>query len=118
MLENKSILITYMSIALLFVQLSGLHLHVGVDSLDSSSHISKLHGLDDDEHDHGIETEVDLFEVNSSTYKLVHLFLLAVFIIVAVNLATRLYIPPPSNRTLYRRLDFWRPILRAPPISH
>lgn len=100
------------------MQLSGLHLHVDVGSPDSSSHISKLHGLDDDGHDHGTETEVDLFEVSSSAYKLVHLFLLTTFIIVAVNLATRLNIPPPSYQSLYRRLNYWRPILRAPPISH
>jgi hypothetical protein len=118
MFVNKFNLVIYMCITLLFTQWSGLHIHIDMDSLDSSSHISKLHGFDVDEHDHGSEVDVELQELSSSVYKLIHLFVLVVFIIVAANLFAWSIIPPPSKLPFYRRLDYWRPILRAPPIPN
>lgn len=111
-------LIIYMCIALLSVQWSGLHLHVDMDAHDSSSHISKLHGFDADKHDHESDVDVQLFDLSSSWYKLIQYFILATLILYAASLFSRVNLPPPSKHYCYNKYHFFRPILRAPPLSH
>jgi hypothetical protein len=100
------------------MQWSGAHLHVDIGSQDSSLHIFKLHGLDLDSHEHDTEFDVELFETSSSWYKLVKLFILAAITIFTANLFVQLNSRPPYKQPSYRQLDYWRPILRAPPKFH
>ena len=110
-------LIIYICIALLTMQWSGLHLHVDMDAKDSSPHISKFHGLATDGHDHEADAEVQLFELSASWYKLIQFFVLTTLVLFAANIFTRMNLPPPFRHYLYQRHHFWRPVLRAPPLS-
>ena len=111
--------ILFVSLCLLSMQMSELHLHI-----DTSGKPARLHGahLQHDvssAHSHNAEIDVPLLEQLGATWsKLLPLILFcAILLVVRGWLQQRIWIPPTQVGTLYRQ-GYWRPPLRAPPQTH
>jgi hypothetical protein len=105
-------------IALLSMQLSGLHLHVNSDGA-GGLHGTHVHETDSDGHGHGHEhdTDVSLFELGTSWGNLV-LFLPPLFIMLTFVQSGRSVWMLIADTFQHRRhRSRWRPPLRAPPLS-
>ena len=101
--------------ALLTLQLSGLHLHVGLGH-GASLHAEHIHGADPDGHDHSRDVDVALVELGAVWAKLVPL---------TSSLLPSTLLPTPGRWSVWRESAApasgrdtarWRPPLRAPPI--
>lgn len=117
-MRQKSLFIVfYMSIALLFMQWSGLHLHIGADEHANTLHVAHVHGvdLDDHGHDHEADIDVSLFELSTNWFKQIQYFLLlTVALVIGVTVSFVVWSPPFIN-PIYHSRSYWRPILRGPP---
>ena len=114
-----------LAVSLLFLQISGLHLHVSAEAVEG---VHGAHGghydshmlggsVDDTEHsDHADESDVSLFELGGSSAKVLSFLILLVACLVAVMSPGRLVFAP-RLRSLKPRPNFrWRPPLRGPPV--
>ena len=111
-------IVIYMCSALLFMQWSGLHLHVGMDEHANTLHVAHIHGvdLDDHGHDHDADVDVSLFELSASWVKQIQYFLtLTVALIICVTVSIVVW-PPPFRNPLFNKHSYWRPISRGPPV--
>lgn len=110
-------LVIYMCSALLFMQWTGTHLHVDIGSHDFAPHASQLHGLDPHDDDHGAEVDVQVFELSAGWFKLIQFFVFTVLLLLTAVIVGQAILAPKFQYSSYQRPSFWRPILRAPPIS-
>ena len=116
-------LILLVSLSLLGLQLSGLHMHVDDHGYSGAAHGTHVHdaaGAHDhnapvDPHDHSHDTDVAVFELGAIAAKhLVFLIAASVALFALVRVALRL-VPAVEPRVASRRRQRWRPPLRAPP---
>jgi len=99
------------------MQMSGLHMHVNVDSQSSSLHGTHLHDADIDGHghDHAAEIDVSPFEPGTTLSKLIPFLVSLVFVLLFTVPASKTVWPPLAERLPIRHRSRWRPPLRAPP---
>jgi hypothetical protein len=111
------------SLSLLGLQLSGLHMHVDDHGYSGAAHGAHVHdaagahthGAAVDPHDHSHDTDVAVFELGAIAAKhLVFLIAASVVLFALVRIALRL-VPAVAPRVASRRRQHWRPPLRAPP---
>ena len=111
------LLIAIMCLSLLTMQMSGLHLHVSVDSQSSALHGTHLHDAEPGGHghDHDGETDVSSFEPGVTWSKLIPFFIALIFALLPVIRTSTTVRPPLAERFPARHRLHWRPPLRAPP---
>jgi hypothetical protein len=107
-------------IALLSMQLSGLHMHVNPDGAGGlhGTHVHEMvsagHGHD---HDHEYDTDVSLFELGTSWGNLILFLLPLLFIFFTFVRSGRIVCRLVADTFQRRHHSRWRPPLRAPPLS-
>ncbi len=113
-MQTKRIWIIGLSLCLLSMQLSGLHLHVSIDSVDGTTHHPHLHQADpDDQHETDVDVDLTGAGITWKKYSFI-LSLLSFALLVIYQISTQ-------NRVSHtQRLSAcgnwrWRPPLRAPP---
>jgi len=111
-------LVVLTGVAMLSMQLAGLHLHAGEPGADVGVHGTHLHEVDADGHDHSKAVDVTLVDLGIVWSKLMPVLLTAFPTILAVVWTLHTLWPPPAPLTSLRRRSRWRPPLRAPPLSH
>ena len=103
-------------IALLGMQLSGMHLHASEQGDSGGLHTTHVHVSDPDGHDHSADFDVSAFELGAIWSKLLaFLPTLAITLLAVAWVIHSLRAPPPQRLTQRRRIH-WRPPLRAPPL--
>jgi hypothetical protein len=111
------LIIAFAGVAMLAMQMSGLHLHAGDQGDDAALHGAHVHDVDSDGHDHSADVDVSLTDFGIVWTKVLSV-LLAVFIALpAVVWILHTLWPPPALLTSLRRRSRWRPPLRAPPLT-
>lgn len=113
-MSSKSI-IFYIIGALLFMQWSGIHLHINIDSSDAVPHLSQLHGLDQEHDEHESDIDVSLADISTSWFKLVQFFIVSALILFGLPAKSQTLRPPPLLRHFNSKHSYRRPVLRAPP---
>ena len=104
-------------IALLSMQLSGLHLHINSDGA-GGLHGTHVHETDSDGHGHEDDTDVSLFELGTSSGNLVLFLPPLLFIMLTFVQSGRTVWMLIADTFQHRRhRSRWRPPLRAPPLS-
>ena len=102
---------------LLFLQLSGLHLHVDALGGDAGVHGTHAYQEISSDHDHSAEVDVELLEqLGISWSKLIPLISQVILLLAALWIVRPL-LSPPLKLGKARSRHHWRPPLRAPPIS-
>ncbi len=102
-------------IALLSMQLSGLHMHVNTDGSDGL-HGTHVHATDPDGHEHEHDIDVSLLELGASWGKLVLLLPPLLFILLTFAQSGRTVWILVEDTFQRRQRTRWRPPLRAPPL--
>lgn len=117
MRSSPTLLIAIMCLSLLTMQMSGLHMHVSIDSQGGAHHGTHLHdaGIDGHGLDHDVEVDVSTFETGTTWSKLIPLLVSLVFVLLATVLASMTVWPALVERLPTRHQSRWRPPLRAPP---
>ena len=112
-----ALLIAIMCLSLLTLQMSGLHLHVIVDSQSGALHGTHLHDAVPDRHghDHGAEVDVSSFEPGVTWSKLIPTLVALLFALLPIIRTSTAVRPPLVERLSTRHRSRWRPPLRAPP---
>lgn len=110
-------IILYVIVTLLFMQWSGIHLHVNTHTHDAPPHLSHLHSLDHQQDGHKQDVDVDLADISTSWFKLLQFFMLSAFILLCLSLSEKSLRLPPFLQRFHSKQSYWRPILRAPPAS-
>ena len=112
-----ALLIAIMCLSLLTMQMSGLHLHMSVDSQSGALHGTHLHDADPDGHghDHGAEIDVSPFEQGVTWSKLIPILFALIFVLLTIRRTSTTVRPPLVERLSTRPRFRWRPPLRAPP---
>lgn len=103
-------------IAMLSVQMSGLHMHASVDDEASRLHGTHVHDIGSDSHDHSADVDVSVLDLGIVWSKLMPM-LLAIAVVLAVVWTRQTEWPLPIRILSLRRQFRWRPPLRAPPLS-
>ena len=116
MVAKKILLLVYVCCALLFMQFSGIHIHIDLDSSDKASiHQLNLYDVKDHVSDHDTDIDLDIFELNTNWSKVFQYFVVSAFLLLGVFAAGKYFWPPPLLKRKLARKYFWRPVLRAPP---
>ncbi len=104
--------------ALLSMQLSGLHMHVNPDGA-GGLHGTHVHEMDSAKHghDHVHDTDVSLFELGTSWGNLILFLPPLVFIMLTFAQGGRTVWMLIADTFQRRRRSRWRPPLRAPPLT-
>ena len=104
-------------VAMLLMQLSGMHLHAGDHDNDAALHGTHVHDVDPARHDHSADVDVSIIAFGIVWAKVMPV-LLAVFVTsLAVVWLVHILWPPPVRLMSLRRRSRWRPPLRAPPLT-
>lgn len=116
-------LLVLAGVAMLSMQMTGLHLHAGEPASNTGLHGlhglhgSHVHDVDSDGHDHSADVDVSLIDFGIVWSKIMPV-LLAVFVTLpAIVWIVHTLWPPPAPLMALRRRSRWRPPLRAPPLS-
>ena len=110
-------IIAFAAVAMLSMQVSGLHLHAGDHGDDAALHGAHVHDVDPDGHDHSADVDVSLIDFGIVWAKVIPV-LLAVFVtLLAIVWILQTLWPPPAPQMSLRRRSRWRPPQRAPPLS-
>ena len=121
MRQKTTFVAVYLCIAFLFVQWSGLHLHINIDGHSNALHVSHVHGIDLEDHghghDHNTDIDVSLFELSGNWFKQIQNVLIFTLTLILSVTTTILVWPPSFNNTLSQRHAYLRPVLRGPPIT-
>ena len=117
MRSSPVLLIAIMCFSLLTMQMSGLHLHVSVDSQSGALHGTHLHdaALGEHGHDHDAEIDVSSFEPGVTWSKLIPILVALIFALVPLIRTSTTVRLPLVERFPARHRSHWRPPLRAPP---
>jgi len=118
MSTNKTLFLLYVCTALLFMQFSGIHIHVDLESSDETvTHNLNLYDIEDhvSAHDHQSSIDIDIFELSTSWSKIFQYFIVTVFLLLCFFLTGKHFFPPPLAQFKFTKRHYWRPILRAPP---
>lgn len=110
-------IVAFAGIAMLCLQMSGLHVHANAHDEASGLHGTHVHDLDSDGHDHSADVDVSVFDPGIVWSKLMPALVLAIAIILPVVWTLQTVWPPPLRMLSLRRRARWRPPLRAPPVS-
>ena len=112
-----ALLIAIMCLSLLTMQMSGLHLHVSVDSQSGALHGTHLHDAVPDGHgdEHDAEIDVSSFEPGVTWSKLIPILVALIFTLLPIISTSTTVRPPLVERFPTRHRSRWRPPLRAPP---
>lgn len=105
------------SVAMLCMQMSGLHLHAGTSSNDAGLHAAHMHDVDPDEHDHSADIDVSLIDLGFVWSKILPVLLAVLPTILAIVWILHVLWPSPILVPFQRWRLRWRPPLRAPPLS-
>jgi len=118
------------SLSFLFVMvinlISGMHLHVGVEGMSGvhSSHgvhqeQTHEHGHEHsaDHHSHEAESDVSLFELGTSSGKLLPFLILLLVAVLGLITSTRVAWVTTLTTRIPSQRPRWRPPLRGPPIT-
>ena len=117
MVAKKILVLVYICCALLFMQFSGIHIHVDPDSLDSASaHHLHVYDLKDHVANHDADIDLNIFELNTNWSKIFEYFVVTAFLLLSLSVSGRYFPPPPLFKRKPARKYFWRPVLRAPPV--
>lgn len=110
-------LLVLAGVAMLSMQMTGLHLHASEPGSNTGLHGSHVHDVDSDGHDHRADVDVSLIDFGIVWSKIMPV-LLAVFVTLpAIVWILHALWPPPAPLMPLRRRSRWRPPLRAPPLS-
>jgi len=106
-----------MCLSLLTMQMSGLHLHVSVDTQSGAVLGTHLHDAvpDGHGHDHDAEIDVSSFEPGVAWSKLIPILVLLILALLPIIRTSSTLRPPLVERFPTRHRSHWRPPLRAPP---
>jgi hypothetical protein len=118
MYPKKTLFLLYICSALLFMQMSGIHIHINLKSSgEPVTHNLNLFDLNDHNsaHDHESNIDVDIFELSTTWSKIFQFFIVTVFLMLALIRLGKYAWSPPSLPFNTRHKHFWRPVLRAPP---
>jgi hypothetical protein len=117
MRSSPALLIAIMCLSLLTMQMSGLHLHVSIDSQIGALHGTHLHDADPEwrGHDHDAEIDVSSFEPGFTFSKLIPILIALIFALLPVIRTSTTVWPSLVERFPTRHRSRWRPPLRAPP---
>lgn len=110
-------IVAFAGIAMISLQMSGLHVHASAHQDASSLHGAHVHDLDSDGHDHSADVDVSVLDPGIVWSKLMPALMLAIAIILPVVWTRQTVWPPPLRMLSLRRRARWRPPLRAPPLS-
>lgn len=110
-------IIVFIGIAMISLQMSGLHMHANAQDGASGLHGKHVHDLDSDGHDHSADTDVSVLDPGIVWSKLMPVLLLAILVILAVVWTRQMVWPRPARVLPLHRPPRWRPPLRAPPLS-
>ncbi len=116
-MQTKRWIITGLSLCLLSLQLSGLHLHVSMDDSADDSHRPHLHQSNPDnetEHDKDIDVELTGAGIIWKKYSFI-LALLTFALLVIRPVTVNNWISHSQCLSSLSR-EHWRPPLRAPPL--
>ena len=116
MVAKKVLVLVYICSALLFMQFSGIHIHVDLDSLDNAgAHHLNLYDLKDHVSHHDADIDLNIFELNTNWSKIFQYFVVTAFLLLSLFVNGKYFCPPPLLKRKPARKYFWRPVLRAPP---
>lgn len=106
-------------VALLSMQLSGLHMHVNPQGDSGELHGSHTHGHDPDPigHDHSLDIDVPVLELGATWAKILTFLIPIVALLLSVVWVLQSIWSPPRIPQFLQRRSHWRPPLRAPPPS-
>ncbi len=104
-------------VALLSVQLSGLHMHINLQGDDGEPHTTHVHESDPDGDDHSDDIEVSVFELGSAWAKVMVFIMPVAVVLLGITWLVQAPWPFLVQRLTLKRSARWRPPLRAPPAS-
>jgi len=110
-------IVTVICVALLGMQLSGMHRHADLQGESGGLHTTHVHDSGSDGHDHSADFDVSAFELGAKWSKLLTFLPSIVIALLAISWIVQTVWPPPSQRLTQRQRIRWRPPLRAPPLS-
>jgi hypothetical protein len=112
-----ALLIAIMCLSLLTMQMSGLHLHVSLDTQSGALHGAHLHDAASGEHGHDHDAEIDVssFESGITWSKLIPILVALIFALLPIIRTSTTVRPPLIERFPTRHRSRWQPPLRAPP---
>lgn len=104
-------------VALLSMQLAGVHMHVNVEGGHGGIYGTHVHDAGPGGGDHSADVDVSLFELGTAWSKLVPLLPGYTIVLLTVVWILHTLWPPPLTALALRRRSRWLPPLRAPPIT-
>ena len=110
-------IVAFAGVAMLLMQMSGLHLHAGDHGDDAALHGAHVHDVEPGGHDHGADVDVSLIDFGIVWSKLMPVLMAILPTVLAVTWILHTLRPPPAPLMSLRRRSRWRPPLRAPPLS-
>ncbi len=110
-------LVAFASIAMLSMQMSGLHLHAGKQSTDTAVHGAHIHDADPDGDDHSADIDVSVIDFGTVWSKVMPFLVAILPAALTVIWVFHSLWPPVVALIPPRRQSRWRPPLRAPPLS-
>ena len=110
-------IVAFAGVAMLSMQMSGLHLHVGDHHNDAALHGAHVHDVDPDGHDHSADVDVSVIDFGIVWSKIMPVLLSIFPTTLAIVWVLHTLWPPTTLLIPLRRRSRWRPLLRAPPVS-
>jgi hypothetical protein len=110
-------IVAFAGVAMLLMQISGLHLHAGNHSDKASLHGAHVHDVAPDGHDHTVSIDVSLVDFGIVWSKIMPVLLAILPTTLAIVWVLHTLWPPTILLMPLRRRSRWRPPLRAPPLS-
>jgi hypothetical protein len=105
-------------LCLLFMQMSGTHLHVEAGGENAGLHGTHLHEIDHHGHNHSAERDVSVLDELGLTWsKLLPVILACVALLFSQQWPRQQLWLLPVRYAKPRRRSRWRPPLRAPPFT-
>lgn len=114
-LVTSSILV-FVCAALLLIQFSGLHQHVGTQGVYSDTHGTHMHDLNAGAHDHDTNIDVGFFELSVPWSKLAPFLIVLMAVLFITSRTTQSVTFSHCQWLKPRKRSRWRPPLRAPPL--
>ena len=110
-------IIAFVGVAMLSMQMSGLHLHAGDHHNDAALHGVHVHDVDPDGHDHSADVDVSVIDFGIVWSKIMPVLLSIFPVTLAIVWVLHTLWPPTTLLIPLRRRSRWRPPLRAPPLT-
>ena len=110
-------IVAFAGVAMLLMQMSGLHLHAGDHGDDAALHGAHVHEVGPSGHDHTADVDVSLIDFGIVWSKIMPVLMAILPTALAVVWVVHTLWPPPTTLIPLRRRSRWRPPLRAPPLS-